>query len=432
MDMSQVQTAPGDYRKCLQEKARARGLDKPVFFISFQPLSEPDSLHRLSDPKEREAAKRLAWEYGNWPLIEAFRIEIQAYLDAEHKTFREAIDLDTASQEQFRVARDICVSLLRNGQPERIGNHLQRLEMTLSSNSRQVLQPAFLSLRHRWDALDAQPQRWRTYIPWIHWQGFDTQYLHWLGGVILRLDFGTDNDNVKVINRIRGLLPTTMLFTGWGIFLGFVISIPLALWSVRHAGQKRERAVGVLLFSLDSVPSFWMALMLLTFLADPERLGWFPSTYEAQAAFWPRLHSMALPLFAYTYGSLAFLTRSLRGSLLEIQQEPYVRTALALGYSDRRILWRHSLRPALLPMITIIGKIFPAMVGGSVILENIFSINGIGQSMLSSSLDGTGKSLVLTLFTLSAILTLLGYFVADLLYTWADPRIRFHASSTSS
>lgn len=140
---------------------------------------------------------------------------------------------------------------------------------------------------------------------------------------------------------------------------------------------------------------------------------------------------MILPLFAYSYGSMAFLTRTLRSSLMEVQRAGFIQTVRAMGYSEQRILWRHSLRPALLPLITVTGAIFPLLVGGSVILEGMFNIQGLGYTILKSTLNNE-QNVILAVFTLSAMMTVAGYFVADILYAWADPRIRLHQRSQST
>ncbi len=410
------------YFRCLETQKQKSGLDKAPFFLSIHPLSEPDTLYRIFDPIELQAVRRLAFSYGDWARIEAFRRAVIGLLLA--LDFVPAGD----SQKQSYLIQDIregSRGLLRQGDTRSIQQQLDSLKTYLSLANLQSPMPAFQQLKTTWSDLVRHPARWRTFVPVPAWHGWDNQYTNWLSAVIFHFDFGRNDANRDVSRSIRSLLPRTMLFAGLGILLAFLMAIPLAMWSAANVGKKRERMVATGLFMLDSLPSFWLGLMLLFFLADPEYLGWFPSSWEPNAPFWQQVHSMILPLLVYINGSLAFLTRTLRASILEIQREPFILTARAQGYSQRHILWRHTLRPALLPMITVIGTVFPLLVSGSVILEELFNINGLGYTILKSTLSNE-RNIVLAVFTLSSLLTLLGYFVSDLLYAWADPRIRFH------
>lgn len=431
LDLGAIHTPPGFYYDCVMAERKKQGLDKAPFFVGVRPLSEPDTMFLFIDPLEQEAVEKLCWAFGNWPLIQEFRITVRAFLEAQNMSDLSISQLTRETSYQFQDLREISISLLRNGSQQDIERSLEGLNRKVSELHSLRLDTAFSELNNAWNLVKNEPTRWKTFVPVVSWHGLNTQYLDWLSAVIFRFDFGKNEANVTVAKSIKSLLPNTLLFTGMGILFSFLISIPLAIWSARNVGRKRERAVGLGLFMLDSVPSFWLALMLLIFLADPEYLGWFPSSYEPDSPPGRRLYSMILPLFAYTYGSLAFLTRTLRSSLLEVRQAPFVQTVRAMGYSEGRILWRHTLRPALLPLITVIGAVFPLLVGGSVILEGLFNIQGLGYTILKSTLNNE-QSIILAVFTLSAIMTLLGYFVSDILYAWADPRIRLHQQSQST
>lgn len=431
LDIGAVHTPPGFYFDCVVSERSKRGLDKAPFFFNVRPLSEPDSLYLFIDPLEQEAIQRLCWEFGNWPRIQEFRNTVKTFLESQNETYLSRSQPSQQTTYLFQDLREISISLLRNGSQQNIDQSIEALGNKLEEIKSTALAPELVRLTSAWQDVVHNPSRWKTFVPVFSWHGLNNQYLDWLSAVIFRFDLGRNEANVAVINSITSLLPNTLLFTGLGILISFLISIPLAIWAVRNVGKKRERVVGLGLFMLDSVPAFWLALMLLIFLADPEYLGWFPSSYEPDALPARRLHSMVLPLFAYTYGSLAFLTRTLRSSLLEVQDAPFVQTVRAMGYSEKRILWRHTLRPALLPLITVAGAVFPLLVGGSVILEGLFNIQGLGYTILKSTLNNE-QNVILAVFTLSAIMTLLGYFVADILYAWADPRIRLHQRSQSS
>jgi peptide/nickel transport system permease protein len=174
--------------------------------------------------------------------------------------------------------------------------------------------------------------------------------------------------------------------------------------------------------------------LLITF-ANPDVLHWFPasgvkpaSAYPINTSFFEKvklsLPYLVLPTIAYTYSSLAFLSRLTRGSMLEILQQDYIRTARAKGLSERVVVYKHAFRNALLPIITVFANILPAALGGSVILESIFSIPGMGRETFNA-IQNQDYPMIVGVFTLTGVLTLIGYLLSDLLYVAVDPRISF-------
>jgi peptide/nickel transport system permease protein len=191
----------------------------------------------------------------------------------------------------------------------------------------------------------------------------------------------------------------------------------------------------VALFILYSMPNFFVATLLLMYLANPDMLAWFPASgveplrgFAADAGLlekWSaRLPYLVLPAIAYTYATFAFLSRIMRSSMLEIVGQDYIRTARAKGLSERTVIYKHALRNALLPIITVFANIFPAAIGGSVILEVIFTIPGMGNEAFSAIVN-QNYPMIIAVMTISGGLTLVGYLVSDVLYALADPRISY-------
>lgn len=414
---------PTYFEECVRAEKKRKGLDKAPFILSIHPLSEPDTLYLFTDPLEKQAIRSLCFTYGNWEAIETFRQSVFLFIVQQSDAMNSIMDKDPKLTFTFQDLREVSAGLLRESEPSNIQRSLTSIKQIVSELPDSDLLSSFSKVEGAWKSVRSGSSRWKTFFPTVSWHGVNTQYADWLSAVIFRFEFGKNDANRDVIRTIGSLLPNTLLFTGLGILFAFLISVPFAIWSARNAGSKREKATGLGLLMLDSVPSFWLALMLLIIFADPESLDWFPSSYQPYAATSTRLWSMVLPLITFTYGSLAFLTRSLRSSLLEIYQQPFIKAAGAQGYSERQILVRHALRPALLPIITVLGTVFPVLVSGSVILEGLFNINGLGYTILKSTLSND-QNVILAIFTLSAIMTLVGYFVADILYGLADPRIR--------
>ncbi|MFI5323591.1 MAG: ABC transporter permease [Thermodesulfobacteriota bacterium] len=259
------------------------------------------------------------------------------------------------------------------------------------------------------------------------------RYWIWLKQ-IATLDFGRSyKDHRPVIDKIAERIPITLTLNILSIILIYTISIPLGVYSAVKHGSPGERASTFALFVLYSIPSFWMAMILIYFLGGGEYWNVFPvygilspgaenyTFYEKAVNF---LWHIVLPVFCLTYGSLAYLSRFQKGSLIEVLKEDFVRTATAKGLPKSKVILKHALRNALIPIITIVAGILPAMIGGSVIIETIFSIPGIGQLGFESVL-ARDYPMILAIATISAFLTLIGILISDLVYVLVDPRISF-------
>ncbi|MGQ0793754.1 MAG: ABC transporter permease [Deltaproteobacteria bacterium] len=251
---------------------------------------------------------------------------------------------------------------------------------------------------------------------------------------IATLDFGRSyKDQRPALEKIWERLPITLALNLISIFLVYAISIPLGIYSAVRQGTLRDRVITLGLFALYSVPSFWLAMVLIYFLGGGEFFDLFPiygifSQGAENFTFLGRvadfLWHIALPVICLTYGDLAYLSRYQRGSLLEVLREDYIKTARAKGLSEGKVLFKHALMNSLIPIITIIASVLPAMIGGSVIIESIFSIPGIGQLGFEAILS-RDYPVILAIATISSFLTLIGILLADLAYVLVDPRISF-------
>lgn len=246
-----------------------------------------------------------------------------------------------------------------------------------------------------------------------------------------RLDFGRSfQDHRPVARRIAEALPYTLLLNVLALLLALAIAVPLGVAQARRAGSGFDRATSRFVFLLYSMPSFWMAMILVTVFSM--RLEWFPLFGVASdpppagwgAALLDRLAHLALPLACLTYGTLAYLTRLVRSSVAEELGREYVVAARAWGASESEALWRHAFRNALLPLITVMGLVVPGLLSGSVIVEQIFAWPGLGRLYFDAVL-ARDYPVVLGLTFLTAVATLVATFAADLLYAAADPRVRY-------
>ncbi|MER3446843.1 MAG: diguanylate cyclase [Candidatus Dadabacteria bacterium] len=251
---------------------------------------------------------------------------------------------------------------------------------------------------------------------------------------IATLNFGRSyTDHRLVIQKIEEKLPITLALNIISIFLVYTISIPLGVYSAVKQGGVQDRVITFFLFVLYSIPSFWLAVVLIYFLGGGEFWDVFPiygilSPGAENFPFYKKaldfLWHITLPVICLTYGDLAYLSRYQRGSLLEVLNEDFLRTARAKGLPESKVIFKHALRNALIPIVTIIASILPAAIGGSVIIESIFSIPGIGKLGFDAVLS-RDYPVIMAIATISAFLTLAGILISDLVYVLVDPRISF-------
>jgi peptide/nickel transport system permease protein len=264
------------------------------------------------------------------------------------------------------------------------------------------------------------------------------QYFIWVG-IMLVGDFGNSFvDNRPVINKIVERIPITLPISLLSIFLAYAIAIPIGIYSAARQYSFIDRFTTVLLFIFYSLPSFWVATMSIVFLANVEYLKIFPTSGLYTLGFdnwpfierlWDRIMHLILPVSCYTLGSFAFLSRQMRGSMLEVIRQDYIRTARAKGLKERVVVLKHALRNSLIPIVTLVANIFPGLVGGSVIIETIFSIPGMGQ-LAFQALIARDYPLIMAELVLIAILTMIGLLVMDIMYAIVDPRIAFSKKSS--
>jgi len=258
-------------------------------------------------------------------------------------------------------------------------------------------------------------------------------YGDWVGRS-LRLDLGNSIvDHRPVVEKIGERLPLTITLAGSALLLSYFIAIPLGVVAAIRRGKFEDRTISFVVFVLYSIPSFAAALLLILVVAGGDYLNLLPmygaSSVNAPdmgpfAWGWDRFVHLILPVVCLTYGSLASISRYSRVSMLEALGQDYVRTARAKGLPRRLVVFRHALRNALIPIITIFALELPVLIGGAIIIEEIFTLPGMGQLMFQS-LDTKDEPVIMGITLIAAVVTLLSYLTADILYVVVDPRITF-------
>lgn len=248
-------------------------------------------------------------------------------------------------------------------------------------------------------------------------------------------------DGRPIAEVITEALPVTLLLSSVSLCISYVLAIPIGVFSAAKRGSRRDTFATVVLFVLYSLPSFWVGTMLIVYLSSGRFItcGWFHRQacfplqgWHSFAGFdllnsWQKAKNVVwhitLPVVTLTYGSLASLSRYVRMGMLENLQQDYIRTARAKGLSEFRVHYHHALRNALIPIVTLLGLTLPTLIGGSVIVEQIFGIQGMGFVALEA-IRLPDYPLVVTIVAFAGVLTMCGVLLSDLLYAWVDPRIR--------
>ena len=264
-------------------------------------------------------------------------------------------------------------------------------------------------------------------------QPLHIQYLRWLKRIVT-LDFGESlRDHRPIMDKLKERIPVSVKLSGISLVLAFLMAVPVGIYSATHRHRIGERLTTILLFALYSLPHFWIATMAIVYLGGGDFWDVFPvyglsSIGSENWPLWQRIQDqiwhLVLPVACMTYYTLAVLSRYMRTSMLETIRQDFIRTARAKGLNERVILYRHALRNSLIPMITLVADVLPAVIGGSIVTELLFSIPGMG-ALSYEAVNSRDYPLLMGIFTLSALLTLIGILVSDFLYTLVDPRIGY-------
>ena len=422
------------------------GLDLPMFYVSVKDWYEPDTLEHVADRSEHNTLVMLNNKYKNWEDISSY----YSILKIEQQKFT-ILETDSDS---LRAIKAICIEKISkiltadNDSIIRIELHelaaIHGMPIYIHAELYAVKYPPLRAFTKIYYPVGntSIPALFGISYPKISFHA-DNRYHRWLfgngenGKGVLRGDFGLSYATGEPVGDIlASRIWYTLLFSLGGIFLAYLISIPLGVYAAVKKNSWFDRTSSVVLFLLYSMPSFWLATLLLMAFANPDVLYWFEASGVKPAQGFPEgasifeklriaLPYLVLPMICYTYSSLAFLSRTLRVSVLEQIKQDYITTARAKGLPENKVIWRHAFRNALLPLITVLANVFPYAIGGSVILETVFTIPGLGFETFRA-ITSQDYPIIMAMLTLTSVLTMLGLLVQDILYALADPRISFN------
>ena len=442
-------------KKVKQELRKKLGLDLPVFYFSFGSLSDCDTLYRVEDKAHAATLSELSHKYGSWDNVSDYFHHLEEVqlahsflemdeihsnlIDENGKTLYSKNEInDVITQSSFDIG-----AMMETASPAVLNakwENLNKLYTTYPFFGE--IKSDFAIAKEKYQFMLDNEESWKTFIPTIIWYGSGNQYHFWLFGNgkdrhgVIRGDFGFSYmDSQPISEKIWSRVWISFTFTIISVLLAYLISIPLGIYSAYRKDSIFDRISSIIVFILYSMPSFFIGVLLLYTFANPDMLRWFPvsgiqdaTLFDPEWSNWEKLKHRApffvLPLVTYVYSSFAFLSRIMRVGVIDVFGQDYIRTARAKGLGEGTVVMKHALRNSLLPIITVFANIFPLAVGGSIIIETIFTIPGLGLEIYNSILN-FDYPMIIAVFTIIGFLTMIGYLISDILYAVVDPRISY-------
>ncbi|MDB5049169.1 MAG: putative transporter, permease protein [Fibrobacteres bacterium] len=267
--------------------------------------------------------------------------------------------------------------------------------------------------------------------------GFDkpapVRYAIWLGKVA-SLDLGKSYTYQEPVwNVIKSKFPISLFFGITSFILSYLVSLPLGVAKALRNGSWFDTLTSGAIFTGFVIPGYALGILLIIFLGGGRFFNLFPisgivsdefETLSLAGKVLDFLHHMVLPLFCYMISEFAILTMMLKNSLMDEMGKDYMRTAVVKGSTFKRAIWKHAFRNALIPLATRAGEIFTVMFAGSILIERVFDIDGMGL-LVYTSMVNRDYNVVMGIIMLSSLMAMLGRLFSDVLYVFVDPRIRF-------
>jgi peptide/nickel transport system permease protein len=282
--------------------------------------------------------------------------------------------------------------------------------------------------------LIAHPQKGKLFLPSLVWHGFDNQFQHTLLGYF-KGDLGVSfQDGRPVSGKIGRALGWTLLLSIIALPIAYLIAIFLGVKMAVKKDSRFDKRANAVLFGLYALPSFWVLLVLLYVFSNPDWgmnfisiTGMMDLDENSSWNEWLAMSSrqLVLPILCLIYPAMTVLSRQMRSSMIQALNQDFVRTARAKGLPEKAVIWKHAFPNAAFPLITFLGSLLPDLVAGSILVENIFNIPGMGQ-LLIDSIGTQDWPVVFGIILLGALLSMVSLLLVDLAFAWLDPRVRFN------
>lgn len=400
-----------DFKAEYERKALALNLNKPLFYFSVLPSNFPKNLNETILFSQRRWEKKLLFEGYNYNAIQ--RLWNEAALVASQT---EDTDLKLKIRNQFL-----------NYQNKNISEEIAAFISQMTTQNRELT-----SLKEAWVALEKNKKS--SFFPNIHFYGLDNQYHRWISNFMVGNLGESLLDQKSVSSKIGRALVYTLFLVLFSLCLSYLLGILLGLLLSYIKSKRLLRMIESFLFGFYSIPIFWLATLLLVFFTTREYGTWtniFPSVglvpIDTGEAWYLKIinygKQLILPVFCLVIHNLAFIASLTKRNLVASQKMGHIMTSRAYGYTEKDILLKDVFPHTLLPLITSISASIPSALGGSLIIEIIFNIPGMGRLMYNGILNYDWP-VVFSITMFIAIITIISYLIADVLYRVVDPRIK--------
>jgi len=404
--------------KVYRAEAVRLNLDRPLFYFAMKPVMFPDTFYKVQYPEAVKVQKKLLLATGDWALVQTYFQTLTAFYEKVAQTENGQVSIfwkqqlqEMANTADLSVVKAACQASDEIREP--YIEELRKIEGLLIRLSYQS--PSFFS-----------------WLPFPRWNGFDNQFHLWFSKII-HGDIGiSSRDGRPVLDKLKEAIPWTLWVNGLAILLAYMFAMPVGILMAVLPKSGLLRWINNFLLALYALPAFWVGSMLLFQATLPEYgfsffsiSGW--SGLQREGGFLsqpiPFLLHLSLPVFCMSYGLAAYLTSYMQSTFSKVLKEPYMLFAKTKGISRTRLYFKHALPNALLPQIVFVAGIIPALITGSVVIEVIFNIPGMGRLFIDSMLSQDFTT-VYSFVLLVSVLTAVGLIVSDILLVVTDPRIR--------
>lgn len=416
------QISDDDYMKT----ARKLNLDKPHFYFSIIPRYYPDTIFRIVLPLRHRLATVFLNESGSWKLSSAL-------LNETDKLKKLA---DTSGQVLINEVAEVHIEKML------ISSSLHEFEINLYKLCAIAVRDSFIQMIEITDdishLLEDRKNNYlpeKSFLPRLIWNGTENRFHKWFGKV-LKSDFGISMiDGRKVFDKLKDAFPFTLAYVLMAYIFSFILAIPFGIISAFNAKSKIVKVIESILSAVYSVPVFWLSTLAVIFLTTDEvsaYLNIFPSIgigfTEPDAPVFDRivaaLPHFVLPAIIVALYSGAYLSLLIKRNIEKEMSETYFISLIAKGISRRNAILRHAFPNSMLPLVTIIVMGFPAALAGSVVIEVIFNIPGMGR-LLYDSLLRYDWNVVFAVVVLIGLLTYIFYITGEVIYSFLNPKIRY-------
>ena len=409
---------PLSAEKVYRAEAVRLNLDKPLFYFSVQPAMFPDTFYKVQYPEAIKIQKKLLFETGDWALVQTYYQSLTAFYEKVEQTENSTLSIFWKQQLQ-EMANSSDLSAVK----------------TACQVSEEMREPYIGEIRKIEDLVNRLSYQTPSFFAWLpspRWNGPDNQFHSWFSKVT-KGDVGTSSrDGRPVMDKLKEAIPWTLWVNGLAILLAYMIAMPLGILMAILPKRKWLNWINNILLALYALPAFWVGSLLLFQATLPEYgfsffsiSGW--SNLQQKGGFLsqpiPFLLQLSLPVFCMAYGLAAYLTSYMQSTFSKVLNEPYLLFAKTKGISKARLYFIHALPNALLPQIVFVAGIIPALITGSVVIEVIFNIPGMGRLFIDSMLSQDWTT-VYSFVLLVSVLTAAGLILSDILLVVTDPRIR--------